>query len=263
MRGYVRLPARFVGGAQEVIVRPLRVKEAKLTNEFEARSEQESLAGREGGYADPYALYRRWFEAWGGAQNGGTGEPVGADEIEELWRRWFAGTARGLRGGGSGGYGAAGSLGPLWEQMAQSISEEAASEGELPKDPVELFLRWYETTNEKWTKAADDLLKNEEVLESNARLQEDFARSYRELRRASEEGLKKLQIPSRSDVARVAKLVVGVENKVDRIEEAFGEFVYGGAEPATAESVRSLEERMDRLEGKMDRILAALEKESG
>jgi hypothetical protein len=51
-----------------------------------------------------------------------------------------------------------------------------------------------------------------------------------------------------------------VENKVDRIEEAFEEFIHGDSEPATAGAVDNLEERMNRLEGKMDRILAALER---
>ena len=230
-----------------------------MTERFGARSTEGSPAGEGKKYADPYGIYGRWFEAWGSAREGGT--PVGVEDIEELWRRWFAGTAKGLQGG-SAGEGPAGSLGPLWEQMAESLRKEATEGGELPKDPVEFFLRWYRETNEKWAGLADDLLNKEEVLESNAHLQENFARSYRELRRTSEEGLKNLQVPSRSDVARVAKLVVGVENKVDRIEEAFGDFVYGGSEPATAESVRGLEERMDRLEGKMDRILAALEKGS-
>ena len=226
-------------------------------NEFGSRNAGESPVEREK-HADPYGLYRRWFEAWGGAPREDDG-PMGADEIEELWRRWFAGTAKGLQGGA--GNGPAGSLGPLWDQMAESMRKEATSGGELPKDPVEFFLRWYGETNERWTEVADGLLKNEEVVESNARLQENFARSYRQLKHASEEGLRSLQIPSRSDVARVAKLVVGVENKVDRLEEAFGEFVYGGSEPATAESVRGLQERMDGLESKLDRVLAALEKE--
>ncbi len=230
-----------------------------MTDQFDARSTEGSPVEKERKYADPYGLYRRWFEAWGGAGEGEAGAPMGADEIEELWRRWFAGTAKGLQGGAAGN-GPAGSLAPLWEQMAESLRKEATSGRELPKDPVEFFLRWYGATSEKWTELADDLLTNKEALESNARLQENFARSYRELRETSEEGLKNLQIPSRSDVARVAKLVVGVENKIDRLEEAFGEFVYGGSEPATAEAVRGLEERMDGLEAKMDRILAALEK---
>lgn len=230
-----------------------------MTDGFEARGGEGSQAGKERRYSDPYGLYRRWFEAWGGGREGEVGASVGADEIEELWRRWFAGTAKGMRGG-SGEYGGAEGLGPLWEQMAESIREEATSGEELPKDPVEFFLRWYEATSGRWAGLADELLKNKEVLESNVRRREDLARSYRELRRASEESLKNLQIPSRADVARVAKLVVAVENKLDRIEEAFGGFVYGGSEPATAESVRGLEERMDDLESKLDRILAALEK---
>ena len=224
-----------------------------MTDGLGARGTERSSLEEGKRYDDPYGLYRRWF----GTGEGGSGSSVGVDEIEELWRRWFAGTAKGLGGGSTG------SLGPLWEQMAESLRKEAASGGELPKDPVEFFLRWYGETSEKWTEVADDLLKKTEVLESNARLQENFARSYRELRQTSEESLKNLHMPSRSDVARVAKLVVGVENKLDRIEEAFGEFVYGGSEPATAESVRSLQERMDGLESKMDRILAVLEKEEG
>ncbi len=228
-----------------------------MADEFEARDTKGSRSGEGARYADPYGLYRRWLEAWEGAREGAGGS-IGADEIEEMWRHWFRGTARGFRGGPGGG--PAGNLGPLWDQMAQSIREETVSRGGLPEDPVEFFLRWYEKSSEEWAKTADELLAKGETVESNARLQEGVARSYRELKRASEEGLKNLQIPSRSDLARVAKLVVGIENKLDRLEEAFGEFVYGGAEPATAESVRGLQERMDGLEEKMDRILAALEK---
>lgn len=252
---------REVGGSAWVVARPARGEEAKVTDEFGTGSTEGSSAGRDKKYADPYGLYRRWFETWGDIRKGGSEAGMGVDEIEELWRRWFAGTAKGL--GGSGGDAFAGSLGPLWKQMAESIREESASGENLPEDPVEFFLKWYAATSEKWSGVADDLLRKEDVLKSNALAQENFARSYRELRNTSEESLRNLQIPSRSDVARVAKLVVGVENKVDRLEEAFGGFVYGGSEPATAEAVNSLRERMEALEGKMDRILSALEKERG
>ena len=66
-------------------------------------------------------------------------------------------------------------------------------------------------------------------------------------------------MPARSDIARVASLVVALEDKVDRLEEAFEEFEYGYAKPATAEEVGELERRLDRVEGKLDRILVALE----
>lgn len=219
-----------------------------MADEFEGRCKESTNSGGEKRYADPHGLYRRWFETWEEAREGETKTSVGADEIEEMWRRWFRGSS------------SAESLGPLWDRMARSIKEETLSGGSLPEDPVESFLQWYEATSEEWVKAADELLDKSEFLESNANLQQDKARSHQKLKKTSEETLKKLRIPSRSDVAGVAKLIVGVENKLDRIEEAFGEFVYGGSEPATAESVRGLEERMEHLEDKMDQILAALEK---
>ena len=81
--------------------------------------------------------------------------------------------------------------------------------------------------------------------------------------RRSEEYLKSLQVPVRSDITRVAGLVVALEDKVDRLEEAFEEFEYGYAKPATAEEVGELEKRLDRVEGKLDRLLAVLDNRSG
>ena len=107
------------------------------------------------------------------------------------------------------------------------------------------------------------MLRRDEVLESTKRFLETYARSHREQRHTSEEWLKNLQLPTRSDVARVARLVVVVENKVDRIEEALEVFVHGDSEPATGGALESLEGRMDRLEDKMDHILTTLEKLGG
>ena len=253
-----RLRGHNGGGERRTFCVRREARRCEVAEEFEDRGNKGSRSGGEQRYADPYGLYRRWFEAWEGERE--TDDSLGIDEIEEMWRRWFRGAARGSQRGSPFGTGPQETLGPLWDRMARSIREEIMLGGGLPEDPVEFFLRWYEATSEQWAKSADELLGKSEFLESNARLRQEAARSYRELKKASEEGLKKLQMPSRSDLAGVAKLVVGVEDKLDRIEEAFGEFVYGGSEPATAESVRGLEERMERLEEKMDRVLEALEK---
>jgi pyruvate/2-oxoglutarate dehydrogenase complex dihydrolipoamide acyltransferase (E2) component len=42
--------------------------------------------------------------------------------------------------------------------------------------------------------------------------------------------------------------VVALEDKMDRLEEAFEDFEYGYASPATAESVQGIEERIGKLE---------------
>src|SRR4051812_35652092 len=150
-------------------------------------------------------------------------------------------------------------MAPLWKEMAEDISAKMLSGETLPEDPLRFFLQWYNETSEKWSKAADKLLREDETLESMSRFFEAFVRSHGEILRASQERSKNLRIPTSSDVARVAKLVVVVENKVDRIEEVFEEFVYGDSEPATADSVAGLSNRMDQLEDKMDRILDTLE----
>ena len=214
-------------------------------------------------YPDPYGLYRRWFGASEDVRDEVNEGTVSSTELGESWRRWFE-AAAGLQSGTLKTENALpNGVAPLWKEMADDISAEMLSGESLPEDPVKFFLRWYNDTNERWAEAADELLRREDILESMSHFFETYTRSHREQRRVSEEKLKDLRIPTRSDIARVAKLVVVVENKVDRIEEALEAFVQGDSEPATAGAVESLEGRMDRLEGKMDRILAALEKLGG
>ena len=197
---------------------------------------------------DPYGLYRRWFDALGVARGeAGAGSPIDPAELEEMWRRWFEAIA-----GAHGGTAAAGSgfergMAPLWTEMAKDISAKILSMEHLPEEPFVFFSRWYKATSEKWSEMAEGLVRDEEALENGRRSLEDQARSYEELRRTSEEVLRGLQVPSRSDVARVARLVRDLEEKFDAFEEAFEEAVGG------------LDDRMGRLEGKIERLLVALE----
>jgi polyhydroxyalkanoic acid synthase PhaR subunit len=208
-------------------------------------------------YPDPYGLYRRFL---GASKDANEGE-VSSTELGELWRRWFEATV-GLRNGATETEnGFADSMAPLWKEMAEDFSGKMLSGEALPEDPVRFFVRWYNETEERWSETADELMKKDELLESMGHIFETYARSEAELRHASEEGLKNSGVPTRSDVARVAKLVVVVENKVDRIEETLEDIVRGDSGPATVgAAVNGLEERMDRLEGKMDRILTALDR---
>jgi polyhydroxyalkanoic acid synthase PhaR subunit len=233
-----------------------------VTDEENTNTVAESATG-EKRYPDPYGLYRRWLGASEDVRDEANEGEVSSTELGELWRRWFEETA-GLRSGTlEAENGFVDSMAPLWKEMADDVSAKMLSGESLPEEPVRFFVRWYNETNERWSETADELLRRDEVLESMGRFFETYTRSEAELRRASEEGLKNRRAPTRSDVARVAKLVVVVENKVDRIEETLEELVQGDSRPATAAVVNSLEERMDRLEGKMDRILAALEKLGG
>jgi polyhydroxyalkanoic acid synthase PhaR subunit len=215
-------------------------------------------------YPDPYGLYRRWLGASAVVRDEANEGEVSATELGELWRRWFETTVGLPNGTSEAGNEFTNSMAPVWKEMADDISAKMLSGETLPEEPARFFVEWYNEREERWSETADELIKRDEVLESMGRLFETYARSETELRQASEDGLKNRGAPTRSDVARVAKLVVVVENKVDRIEETLEDLVQGNSEVATLGAVvNGLEERMDRLEGKMDRILAALEKLGG
>ena len=231
-----------------------------MADEENKRTAAESVTG-EKRYPDPYGLYRRWLGVSEDVRDEAYEGEVSSTELAELWRRWFE-SANGLRNGTSEAEnGFTNSMAPLWKEMADDISAKMLSGESLPEEPVKFFLRWYNETEERWSETADRLIRRDEVLESMGRFFETYARSEAESRQASEERVKNRGVPTRSDVTRVAKLVVVVENKVDRIEEALEDLVQGDSGSATAgAAVNGLEERMDRLEGKMDRILTALER---
>ena len=212
-------------------------------------------------YLDPYGLYRRWLGTLEGVRDEASEGEVSSTELEELWRRWFEATVGLPNGTSEAENGFTNSMASLWKEMADDISAKMLSGDTLPEEPVRFFVRWYNETEERWSETADELLRRDEVLESMGHFFEIYARSEAELRQASEEELKNRRLPTRSDVARVAKLVVVVENKVDRIEETLEGLAQGDSGPApVGAAINNLEERMDRLEGKMDRILTALEK---
>ena len=231
-----------------------------MADEENKRTAAESVTG-EKRYPDPYGLYRRWLGVSEDVRDEAYEGEVSSSELAELWRRWFETTNELRNGTSEAENGFTNSMAPLWKEMADDISAKMLSGESLPEEPVKFFVRWYNETEERWSETADRLIRRDEVLESTGRFFETYARSEAESRQASEEGLKNRGVPTRSDVTRVAKLVVVVENKVDRIEEALEDLVQGDSGSATAgAAVNGLEERMDRLEGKMDRILTALER---
>ena len=148
---------------------------------------------------------------------------------------------------------------PRWVEMLEQARTNLMSAKSFPKDPLEFAVQWYNATSGPFSEFVQDVIEREEFLDPTSRWLESYASFYKVFRHRSEEYLKNLQLPVRSDITRVAGLVVALEDKVDRIEEAFEEFEYGYAKPATAEELGEVEKRLDRVEGKLDRLLAVLE----
>src|ERR687897_1135550 len=220
------------------------------------------MAGAQGGQVDPYGAYRRWFEDVREMQErmiGAAPEPVaGNQEVRDLWQRWFELTSDSWRKSAEVGQSALELL-PRWMQMLDEARTNLLAGGVPPSDPLQLATQWYNATSGPFSDFVGDVIEREEFLEPSSRFLQSYASFYKVFKRNSEDYLKNLQLPVRSDITRIAGLVVNLEEKVDRIEEVLEDFEYGYAEPATTESVKALETRLDRVEGKLDRMLEALE----
>src|SRR5215204_5392548 len=217
------------------------------------------------GRVNPFALYSRWFDGMREMQErmiGAVPEPVaGNPGVQDLWQRWFEMTSDSWQKGAEMSQNAMEIL-PRWMQMLDEARTNLLAGGAPPSDPLQLATQWYNATSGPFSDFVGDVIEREEFLEPSSRFLQSYASFYKVFKRDSEEYLKNLQLPVRSDISRIAGLVVNLEEKVDRIEEVLEDFEYGYAEPATTESVKELETRLDRVEGKLDRLLAALEGDS-
>src|SRR5215211_7487608 len=215
------------------------------------------LRGSQVRYMDPYGLYRQWFEGMRKRMMGTSGAN-GSEETQEMWRKWFGASVESWEKSVELGQEMMG-MTPRWIEMLEQARTNLMSARSFPKDPLEFAVQWYNATSGPFSEFIQDVIEQEEFLEPASQWLQSYASFYKLYARRSEEYLKSLQVPVRSDITRVAGLVVALEDKVDRLEEAFEEFEYGYARPATAEEVGELEKRLDRVEGKLDRLLAALE----
>ena len=227
------------------------------------------LGGDAGALMDPFGLYRQWTaglqETARNPSGGETPDEFLGQWVEattDLWRR-YAEYCSLLLG-----------FAPQWAEIAQEVPRQIFEGGRFPTDPLDFYTRLYNATSEPLSKIIREILENETYLADQRRLLENYATLETVLQGASERFFgDNLRLSTRSDNTRVGRLVVGLEGKLDKLEEAFEDFEDGHAKPATAETVGALEGRIEgleqklddnrsglaRVEEKLDRLLAALD----
>lgn len=244
--------------------------------ETSSRMWSDVMQGSRESYVDPYGLYRQWFngmeEARGRLQEASeemmppAGHMPGASSVprvdvkglQENFQRVADMNADAYRKATEATRGMFEML-PQWAQVVEESRENLMKGEGLATDPLSFGVQWYNATSGPLSKFTEDLLRKDEFLGPASRFLGSYTTFYKLFRRNSEEYLNSLQLPTRSDISRVASLVIALEDKVDRMEEAFEDFEYGYSEPASAGSLQSLEDRVERLEGKLDQILSAVE----
>lgn len=185
--------------------------------------------------------------------------------IQENTQRWLAMTAETYRKTAEISTGLL-DLGPRWLKMLEEVRENLLNGDALPTDPLSFGVRWYNATSEPLSRFVGELLETDEFLEGSSRFFENYATLYKVFSKNSEEFLRTVQLPTRSDMSRVAGLIVALEDKVDGVEEAFEDMADelnassdNDALGAVEGRVGNVEDRLGRVEGKLDKLLAAVE----
>src|ERR687893_616709 len=171
----------------------------------------------------------------------------------DMWQQWYEASTSTVQKGAELGQNAVDLL-PRWTQMLEEARDNLLAGGNLPADPLQFATRWYNATSGPFSDFVGDVIGREEFLEPYSQFLQSYAGFYKVFKRNSEEYLKSLQLPVRSDISRVAGLVINLEDKIDRIEEVLEDFEYTSAKPATADSIEALEGRIEGIEGTLERL---------
>jgi polyhydroxyalkanoic acid synthase PhaR subunit len=197
------------------------------------------MAGEPKPLETPAELWQSLTEAWKG--------------FNESASRMWALTPQGSQESAADPYG----LYQSWQEFYDNATQGGKN---TSADPFAIFKHWYDATAETWSKTVGEAIATEQFAESIGMFLNNYTSFALMFRRANEQYFSNLQLPTRSDIARVATLIVNLEEKVDRIEDTLTDAGQSSSPPATEVDLSKLEARLNGLESKLEKVLAALEK---
>jgi len=229
--------------------------------EATTRTWAQAIEGNKDAFVDPYGFYRLWLQSVNNAQGHFKTASAAMLNTKELWNQWYEATVGAWKQAVARGGDPLGLTTP-WLDLMEELRRRIMSTDVLPKDPFTFFKEWYDTTSGTWAEVVDDMLGSEKFVESASPFLEVYATFVKTLRRANEEYFKNLQIPTRSDITRVAEMVVTLEEKVDYIEDGIEDMEDKYVNMATREVITGLDERLGPVENKLDALSTGLEKQT-
>jgi polyhydroxyalkanoic acid synthase PhaR subunit len=236
----------------------------KRWNETSARMWSNILEESKQAYSDPFGLSRLWMKSMSAAQeqlHAKDGTAGGADAIT-AWKQWIDATTDAWKRASEAGKDAVEHSGQ-WLRVLEETKAKLLS-GEInAKDPIAFFKQWYDATSETWAQVVGEVMSSERFLEAQRQFIETYSNAVRASNRLNQDLFQTMQLPTSSDIARVAGLVVALEEKIDRIEDALesveAHLVQAGADKVAEDQ---LEKRLQQLDHKLDRLFAAVEKQA-
>jgi polyhydroxyalkanoic acid synthase PhaR subunit len=203
-----------------------------------------------------------WMKAMNAMQERLTNHTWGLLDPREAWNLWLETTLDIWRSAINMGYDPLGLIAG-WVKVMEKVQERIQAGQPLSLDPFEMFQEWYDVTSKPWSRAVEENIASERFLASFVEPGlENYSHLIRTFRRASETYFKTLQLPTISDIARVAGLVVDLEEKVDTIEETIEQAKEQQSQQGmtTITKIAAMEQQINQLQTSVEKILALLEK---
>ncbi|MBE3557828.1 MAG: hypothetical protein IMW89_01195 [Ktedonobacteraceae bacterium] len=229
-------------------------------NERASRLWLQAIEGTKEVAADPYGLYRSWVKSVSDIQEQMKASPLVGRDLKDAWQLWLKTTLEIWRKAAEMGGDPLG-LSKQWLKLMEEAQAKLLAGETFPIDPFTFFRQWYDATSEQWSKIVEQIISSDQFLTYTRPFLESYASLTRTFRQASEEYFKRLQLPTISDITRIAGLIVALEEKVDKTEDALENLEDMLAKAATMETVSMLGRRLDQV-ATAERV-ASLEKRLG
>ncbi|HET8841872.1 MAG TPA: hypothetical protein VFN35_10410 [Ktedonobacteraceae bacterium] len=179
---------------------------------------------------------------------------------QEAWKWWFDVTMDIWRVTIQMGGDPLGMLASGVKAMEQT--QEKTPSGECVSfDPFTLFHTWYDATSKQWAGTVEDFISSKQFLMLTGSFLENYSHLTSTFCEASEAYFKMLRLPTLSDIAHVAELLIRLEEKGDDVAETIEDVRAHMTQDATPQAkITALEQRLSQRETRLDKMLAFLEK---
>lgn len=103
------------------------------------------------------------------------------------------------------------------------MSKEAAG----APSPFDLWQKIYEANEKAWSATLDKLTGTPAFAEASGKFLETMLAAQKQVREGMRSYLETINVPTREDIARLGELVIGLEEKIDQLDDRLGRIEAG------------------------------------
>jgi len=126
----------------------------------------------------------------------------------------------------------------------------------MPVDPFTMWKNIYDQTEATWNKTLQEMMEKESFSENMGDTLNYYLQYQELVNKMTESYLKEVNMPSRSEIADIASLVINLEEKVDQFhDEVDDKFTV----VSTTKEIKQLKHAVAHLDEKLSTVLKEIE----